>query len=134
VRGDREAGQARQRCHHQLIERLIGLVVALAQITHVVQDPDKDVRILIDAAICNRRFRAGSQLKVLSRAMAQEKDLEERGPLLHICVEIGEIRVVDDRLEGRTPPQPPADALGERGLSHPDVAGNQDQMFSHCHP
>src|SRR5579859_951935 len=92
--------RARQAVHHQVEQALVGAVVALAQVAQGAQGAGKDVVILEDAAVADGAVGRGGQGAVLLGAVPQEKDLQVKRPLGHVGVEVGQVRVVVDRLEG----------------------------------
>ena len=107
------------------------MVVALVQVAKRIEGAREYVGILIDGAVADGRLWIGCQFQVLVGAVAEEVDLQVEGPGLHILVEIGQVGVVDHRFEGCAPAEALADAFGQGGFTGSNIAGHQDQTFSH---
>ncbi len=68
---------------------------------------------------------------MLLSTMSQKENLQVEGPLGHVGVEICQVWIIHDRLEGCLPPEPLAELLRERSFPCADVACHQNEMVCH---
>jgi hypothetical protein len=97
----------------------------------MMQGASENQGILIYAPVEDGGLGHVDIFQILRGTVSQEKDLQVEGPGAHIRIEIGQVWIVGDRLEGGLPAQAGADALSEGGFSRADVACYDYQTFDH---
>jgi isoleucyl-tRNA synthetase len=117
-----------QVAHQDVEQRGVVEVVHLGHRALLVQGAREDLGVLVDGAVLDERDRAAADLDLRLEALAQEVDLEVEAPAGHVGVEHVQVGILDDRLEVGAPAELLAQARGELGLAHADVAGDRQEV------
>ncbi len=95
------------------IEVPIGGPVALVDIASCVEVAGEYFSIFVNGAVLQDGGRVLHEGIVIVEAAREEEYLRVKGPGGHVCIEVGEVGIFNDRLEERLPAQPLSQEGGE---------------------
>ena len=88
----------------------------------------EDLGVFVNRAVLDNRRRLGHQVHVEPEFVAQEADLGMKTPLLHVEVEVLQVRIEEVGLDKGAEAVGLAEEVDEGGLPNPDVPRDGDEL------
>lgn len=121
-----------QRGRIRLVQLPIRMPIARIDVALAVQVPREDLRVFFDGSVLEHRARLGLERPLKAKLMRQEEELRPERPLLHVSVEVRQVRVLIIGLVEGLESVLGAQEGRKLGLACSNVACNRDEIRA-CH-